>query len=572
MDIIGLHIGHNSTVSLMRGGAFLEVISEERFAYEKNIAGFPGMALAYLMKKYDVDAKDAIVALAGESPGSLKDTYTKNKDKKNYVNNRWFELTYENPWVYGLARPYIGLNRSKGSKGATEEFEAHLKGLGFSTNNLVYVPHHTAHAYSPLALGQYEDATVLTLDGGGDGLRSTVWEKKGEMRKLAETSTVHSPGVLYSCVTEHLGMRNLEHEYKVMGLAAYVREEYAQPLLDDFSKVLKVREDGLGFEAAFPTSRFAVYLEREHRGSRFDNVACASQKLTENLMLKWARNCIEKTGISTVAASGGVFMNVKANMVLASQEEFEDIFFTPSGGDESNAIGAAYYAYIHKAQKKHGTSTRVREIYLGAEFTNAQVEDYLKEGKAKEKYKVEFHSDIEGTIAELLAKGEIVARFAGRCEFGARALGNRSILGDPSKMDTFYTVNDQIKKRDFWMPFAPSMLDSRADEYIENPLSRDAPYMVLGFESTPLGRKNFTAALHHGDWTLRPQIVKKDWNPGYYKLLSEFESLTGIGGTMNTSFNLHGKPIATTPEQAMHVFENSGLEFLALENWMISKK
>ena len=191
--------------------------------------------------------------------------------------------------------------------------------------------------------------------------------------------------------------------------------------------------------------------------------------------------------------------------------------------------------------------------------------------KYENSYKIEYFEDIEIKIAQLLSEYKVVARFWDRCEWGARSLGNRAILGNPSDMKTFYEINDMIKKRDFWMPFAPSILKEDSNLYVRNPKNIDAPYMILALEATKLAKTHLKAALHQADHTLRPQFVDKEMNPYYYKLISSFKELTGIGGILNTSFNLHGYPLVGSLEQAIFTFENSGLNYLALQNYLVSK-
>ena len=237
----------------------------------------------------------------------------------------------------------------------------------------------------------------------------------------------------------------------------------------------------------------------------------------------------------------------------------------PSCGDESNPIGAAYFLY-KKITKKD--LLKLKNLYLGMKYSNDEVEKFLQKYSAK--YNIKYYKDIEKKIASLLANFNIVARFKGRNEWGARSLGNRAILGNPSDMKTFYEINDMIKKRDFWMPFAPSILEEDANIYIKNPKNIEALYMIVAFDSTPLAKKHFKAAMHQADHTLRVQIVTKE-NESYYKLIKEFKRLTGIGGVLNTSFNLHGYPLVASLDQAIFTFENSNLKYLAIENFLVSK-
>jgi carbamoyltransferase len=261
-------------------------------------------------------------------------------------------------------------------------------------------------------------------------------------------------------------------------------------------------------------------------------------------------------------------MNVKANKRIMELPEVESVYVFPSCGDETNSFGAAFLVYAHERTRKGLPidSEPMGPLYLGSEFDDGEIKAVLKEYPFRHQY-VE---TIEKEIAYLLAKGEIVARFKGRMEFGARALGNRSILADPSRREVIRTINDMIKNRDFWMPFAPSILAERAPDYLINPKNIAAPYMVMAFD-TACNTDQFCASVHPYDRTVRPQVVNASWNPGYYSLLKEFEKLTGRGAILNTSFNLHGHPIVCTPRDALQVFSDSGLRFMGIGNFLVEK-
>ncbi|MEW6070483.1 MAG: carbamoyltransferase C-terminal domain-containing protein, partial [Candidatus Thermoplasmatota archaeon] len=289
----------------------------------------------------------------------------------------------------------------------------------------------------------------------------------------------------------------------------------------------------------------------------------------EERVTAWIRAAIVKTGIRRIFTGGGVFMNVKLNKRIQEMEEVEEVFFMPSCGDESNPIGAAYAVAAEK-----GIQTQpLDNLYLGIWYSEQKIREFIDANKLDERYRVTKPDDIEETIAELIANRQIVARFSGKCEWGARSLGNRAILAHPSHMESFYTVNDLIKCRDFWMPFAPTILDTAADKYLVGYDSKkvEAPYMITAFQATDIGVKELRAALHQGDHTLRPQILTEKANPDYYRLLKAFEARTGVGAVLNTSFNLHGYPLVATPQQALMTFEKSGLKHLALGPFLISK-
>lgn len=358
-------------------------------------------------------------------------------------------------------------------------------------------------------------------------------------------------------------MKPLEHEYKVMGLAAYSDRKYFEQTKKDIFNALFWLE-GLEFRSSIPSHMFEYYLKDKIPYHRFDNIAGALQDLLEEKVIEWIKKAINKTGIHNIYTGGGVFMNVKLNKKIQELEEVDNVHFMPSCGDESTPIGAAYYLY--NEEKKS-----FKNIYFGISYSNDEIKNFIKEENLEKKYEICFYEDIELEIAKLLSEYKVVARFRDRNEWGARSLGNRAILGRPDKMETFFEINDRIKQRDFWMPFAPTMLDKYSHLYLINPKNIEAPYMITAFDSTDLGREKFKAAVHQRDKTLRAQILTKEFNEKYYYLIEKFYEITRIGGVLNTSFNLHGYPLVATPKQALFTFENSDLEYLALENYLIRK-
>jgi carbamoyltransferase len=262
-------------------------------------------------------------------------------------------------------------------------------------------------------------------------------------------------------------------------------------------------------------------------------------------------------------------MNVKLNKIIMELPEVTDLFVYPSCGDETNAMGAAYNVYAQLAD--YQSMSPLRDFYTGPEYSDAQIREAIDNYRFDRPVSVQETDDIEGDVAQLLARGEVVARFKGREEFGARAMGNRSILADPSRPEVVKLINDAIKSRDFWMPFAPSLLDRREQDYAVNQKNIAAPYMIMAFDSTDRANE-FRAACHPYDLTIRPQVVYRDWNPSYYDLLEKFERLTGRGIVLNTSFNLHGYPIVSRPEDALHVLDQSGLAWLAIGNFLLHKQ
>jgi carbamoyltransferase len=293
------------------------------------------------------------------------------------------------------------------------------------------------------------------------------------------------------------------------------------------------------------------YLDELLTIERFDTIAAGVQAFVEYFLVEWVRRCIRETGLSRLAVSGGTFMNVKANQAILSLPEVDELFVFPSCGDETNSVGAAYWYY---ANQKLSANERVDidsvgSIYWGGEFHDNDIESILDTYNFTTKdVRWEKYDDVEGEVAELLAAGQVVARFKGRMEFGARALGNRSILANASQPNVVRYINDIIKSRDFWMPFAPSVLADYSADYFHKPKSAKACYMVMSFDTISNKRNSIFAAVHPQDGTARPQEVYPDDNPEYELLLRKYQSISGDGAIPNTSFNLHGYPLVYSPD------------------------
>ena len=291
---------------------------------------------------------------------------------------------------------------------------------------------------------------------------------------------------------------------------------------------------------------------------RFDGIAGGAQRVLEDALLRWARLARQRYGGERLALGGGVFMNVKANMLIADESWVGDLFVFPSCGDESNAVGAAYLGYLDlcAAAGANPTPRPLGPAYLGPDVRDAQIEAVIRARDLGSRYRVSEHAEIEAKIADLLVSDGVVARCAGRMEFGARALGNRSILANPSDHRVVDVINRMIKNRDFWMPFAPTVLRERESDYLLNPKGLASPYMMLAFPTNPKRRDEIVAAIHPQDATARAHILDEAWNPSYHRVIREFESRTGIGAVLNTSFNLHGaaasraRPLADFQEVA----------------------
>jgi carbamoyltransferase len=303
---------------------------------------------------------------------------------------------------------------------------------------------------------------------------------------------------------------------------------------------------------------------------RFDTVAGATQLFTEEMLVNWVKACVKKTGISDIVAGGGVFMNVKANMLIANLPEVTSFYVMPSAADESLSIGACLHHYYSGSDKTDHRKSVFENLYLGGEFSKKDEEKAIA-AKCGGEFEIRELNDVDGAVAELLAQGQIVARSRGRMEWGARALGNRSILVSGHDYRVVDELNRAIKQRDFWMPFAPSLRAESAPRYLDDPKDIRPDFMTHTFVTNAEGRDHLSAGTHPRDHTIRAQVVTKKANPDYHRLLGLFEEKTGRGGLVNTSFNLHGEPIVHSPEDAIRVLRKSGLNHLALGHFVISK-
>jgi carbamoyltransferase len=585
MNILSIQTGHNATVGLMQHGEIIALLSQEKIDNVKNSATFPRDAIVSILRECGLEARDIDeVAIAGLMIFPAHCTEESAQERIIDHNNppitvklaKRLEKTLVGIFLPKIFNYWRIRRHEKLRTEGLKHLSNRLNELGLADKPLHFIDHHTCHARSSYYALEQEigsNSLVFTLDGMGDGLCATVTRvgPNGEWQRIAVTPLNASLGMIYSETTRFLGMKIMEHEYKVMGLSAYCKGYHLETYKRIFEPIIDIDPNNpLAFKAAFHTSDFYAYLVKYAVGERFDNIAGAVQHLVEERVTQWIKNAIQATGIRRIFTGGGVFMNVKLNMRIQEIKEVEQAWFLPSCGDESNPIGALY----DRAIQLRLPVKPLKNLYLGISYNRDQIASFITENNLEDRYEICEPEDIERSIAELLANGNVVARFSGRCEWGARSLGNRAILAHPTHLESFYTVNDLIKARDFWMPFAPTVLDTWAHRYLMNyePDRFKAPHMITAFRATALGVKHLRAAMHQGDFTIRPQVLEQKVNPGYYHLLEEFEKITGVGGLMNTSFNLHGFPLVATLQQAFMTIENSGLNYMALDQHLLKKK
>lgn len=579
MNVIGIHDGHNASVALLQDGRLVYALSEERLVRRKNEGGIPVHAISRLLEDSGLDSNSVnYVAVSGTTP-PRRDWIDRDKIMRRYREQCLSEPSALQRISGRLSRSLARLqSREKAYKIASAERLDKLTQMGFGLEKIRFLDHHRCHAAAAYyASGnQAGKVLILTNDGGGDGLCATVnVGENGKIVRLAEVRQEHSFATLYGRATFLMGMVPLEHEYKIMGMAPYGDEERARPIADEILKYFEwPDETPLGWRRKAlmqPTYRWGPLLEDIFRFRRFDDTSLAIQMLVEDMSLKWIRRCLNRTGLRKVVLSGGLFMNVKLNKRILELPEVEQLFIMPSCSDESNSIGAAYMAAVDNGM----TPTDImplRDLYLGPLYTEKQIRQATASYPFSTNVDIDEPENLADQVATLLAEGEVVARYAEREEFGARALGNRSILSDPSKLENIMKINKMIKQRDFWMPFAASMTEEQAEENLHNPKGHFPPYMVITFDSMPGRRELFMAATHPYDGTIRPQVVNPDWNPEYHEIIRLFAKKTGRNsGILNTSFNLHGFPIVSSPRDALEVFEKSGLKFMAMGPYILKK-
>jgi carbamoyltransferase len=572
MNILGIHDGHNASAALLVGRKLVRVVQEERFSGLKNHGGFPTRAVEWILRDTGLRPQDLDAVVLGQwskSTGYTREeilaSYHRTATEPPPVVRDWFRQTrvqvLRQAGVYEQFKARFDTARFTAARGALPTVDA---------DRITAVDHHTAHAAGAYYGAHFtgEPALVLTLDGQGDGLCATVnVADAGGVRRIASTPAGHSIGDIYARVTHLMGMVPLEHEYKLMGLAPYVEDEKAEKVSRIFEQYVEV--DGLAFRRRTPeaTPYIGARLKRDLEYVRFDAIAAGLQRFTEKRMVEWARNALRHTGLRKLALGGGTFMNVKANGLIARLDEVDDIFICPSCGDESLSLGAAWQYHADRTGGRE-LPEPLDTLYLGPDIDPAEA---VAVAAATPGAEVVADRDLPHRVAELLADGEIVARCAGRTEFGARALGNRSLFADPARPLATRTLNQAIKMRDFWMPFAPIMLSDRQGAYLLNPKGIRSPHMMFAYDTYPERFADMASALQPADRTARAQLVLRGQNPEVEAMLEAFEARTGRAVVLNTSYNIHGEAMVSTPAQGLDVLRRSGLKWLWLGPVLIRK-
>jgi carbamoyltransferase len=475
---------------------------------------------------------------------------------------------------------------------------------GSAAGKLLFAEHHQSHAASAFFPSPFEEAVVLTMDGVGEWATTSVWVGRGgKLEPKREIRWPHSIGLLYSAFTYYTGFKVNSGEYKVMGLAPYGEPKYAGRVLD---KLIDLREDGSFWldQSYFNYATGLTMTSRKFHAlfggpprepasrltQRDMDLAASVQKVTEEIMLRLTRNLANTYGIKNLCLAGGVALNCVANGKVLRDGAFERIWVQPAAGDAGGSVGAALAAYYNHFGRPRDISNAMdgmQGAFLGPEFAQTDIEHRLAAVGAR--FSIVAESDLFERTCDALEAGHAVGWFQGRMEFGPRALGARSILGDPRNPQMQKTLNLKIKYRESFRPFAPSVLRENVADYFE--LSIDSPYMLLVADVTRNRRRVMSAdeerlfgidklnvarseipAVTHVDYSARIQTVHAETNRRYHALLSAFKRRTGCSVLVNTSFNVRGEPIVCSPEDAFRCFMGTEIEMLAIGNCLLWKK
>lgn len=590
--IFGVQIGITSGCAVYKDGSIVFAASEERFSRKKNDCAFPVLSIQAAVDFLAIKSNEitkVLIASANVSPVHFLIQRECTFSIDDYIEE---QHNYYKPFLLDGEDPdYLSIHSEKIDSRYQDLYDlikAHPRServsifnewkiskaaetLGVSRAIVSLENHERSHACYAYYASPFrdDDTLILTADGFGDHANASVWVQS-ESNKLKQVTSYKNfnIGRLYRSVTLLLGMKPSEHEFKVMGLAPYSSRYNSDAPYSIFADAYKFDTVKGEIIQNPEVLDHYFYFRDKLEGLRFDGIAGGIQRLTEELLCQVIVYWLRALGLSKVVISGGVSLNIKANLEVSKLDEVLDLYVPPSGGDESLCIGCIY-SYLDRT----GNSSRIRPLKsmsLGLpidRLASREINTFLSEHPS---FRLQGYSS--ELVANLLSHGNIVGFVNGRAEFGARALGNRSILADPRNPSTIKKINTSIKNRDFWMPFTPSVLDHYADQLLINNKNLSLPFMTVAAETTLEAQSLIPAALHPSDMTARPQVLARDVNPKYYELIESFGNLTGVYSLLNTSLNLHGLPVVQSVEDAFHVLLNSSIDCLVIDDSLITRE
>ncbi|HVO23185.1 MAG TPA: carbamoyltransferase N-terminal domain-containing protein [Candidatus Margulisiibacteriota bacterium] len=592
MRILGIScFYHDAAAALIQDGQLVAAAEEERFSRKKHDSDFPRLAIRYCLEVAGLTASDLDYVIFYEKPFV----------KFERILTTSLQVVPKSWKVFGDAMTTWLLDKLWVKNLIRQE-------MAIPSSRILFSEHHLSHAASTFLCSPFDEAAILTVDGVGEWATATMGRGKGtEIKLLREVRFPHSVGLLYSAFTAFLGFEVNEGEYKVMGMAPYGSPRY----VDKVRKLIHLDADGsfwlnmdyfcfhhsstqtynrrftdLFGEPRDPAWHFFTersgypsyfepkpsnYKELAAKNQYYADIAASIQQVTEEIVLGMVRSLHQETGLDRICMAGGVALNSVANGRIIKETPIREVFIQPAAGDGGGALGAALYAY-HCALGQP-RQFLMRHAYWGQEFSQGEINDFARTcGMAYETYSRE-EELLDAVVGELQA-GHVVGWFQGRFEWGPRALGSRSIIADPRRHDMKEIVNIKIKFREPFRPFAPSVLAESAERFFDLP---DAPRhyparFMLYVVDVKAGQADVLPAITHVDGTARLQTVHKAESPLYYNLINRFGQATGVPVILNTSFNLKGEPIVTTPANAFSTFARSGMDSLVLGNCLIRKE
>ena len=577
---------HDSAACILQDGKIVSASQEERFTRKKHDQNFPINAIRSCLKEANISASDLDIVAFYDKPflkfERILETY----------------LTYSPKGIRSFLKAMpLWIKKKLWIKALIEEQ------LGFK-GKILFPEHHASHAASAFYASPYQEAAFLTMDGVGEWATTSYGFGKGnEMQILADIKFPSSLGLLYSSFTYYTGFRVNSGEYKVMGLAPYGEAKYKDLI---YENLIDVKDDG-SFKMDMSYFDYNVGLTMTNK--KFDNLfggpprqpeskltqkemdlARSIQEVTEEIVLKMAKHVRSVTGKKYLCLAGGVALNCVANGKLLRSGIFDDIFIQPAAGDAGGALGCAYiawYQYLGNNRDADGKTDYMNGAYLGPEFSNNEIEKYLNNNNYN--YSKLKDEELPEKIADLISEQNVIGWFQGRMEFGPRALGSRTIIGDSRSPETQKIINLKIKYRESFRPFAPSIREENISDYFD--IDRPSPYMLLvadvdagkqlqmtkkqesyfGLKKLNIARSEIPAVTHV-DYSARIQSVSNKTNKRYHDMLTAFNVKYGCPVIVNTSFNVRGEPIVCTPQDAYLCFMRTEMDYLILNNFLLSKK
>ncbi|MDB5049477.1 MAG: putative carbamoyl transferase, carbamoyltransferase [Fibrobacteres bacterium] len=581
MYILGISCHyHDSAATLLKDGLVVAAAEEERFSRRKHDAGFPLAAIRWCLESQGIGI-DQIDHIAFYEKPFLKFERILRQHLDNFPRSfKTFHMAMPK-WLTEKIRIRSVLKKQLGYRG-----------------DVLYVDHHLSHAAGAFLPSPFEEAAIVTVDGVGEWTTTAYGMGRGSsVELLRDIRFPHSLGLLYSAITAYLGFSVNNSEYKVMGLSPYGRmdrsagrgsagDKAANPMYSKLRQVIDIHEDGsyrldmdyflFQHSDRMPAERLCRLLggpvrrPEEELLPRHKDVAAAVQMITEDVVLAILRHAHHVTGCPNVVLSGGVALNSVCNGRILAETEFKNIWIQPNAGDAGNSMGAALFA--HCAVLGRPRSYRLDHAYLGPEFSGAEIGKFLSD-KGIRHSRFASREALVSEAARLLHAGQVVGWFQGRMEWGPRALGARSILADPGRPDMQAILNEKVKHREAFRPFAPAVCAEDADEYFQcdSPLPLPADFMLMVYPIREKWRARLPAVTHV-DGTGRLQTVRRAANPLYYDLIKEFGTLSGIPMLVNTSFNIRGEPIVCTPGDAYRCMMGTGIDCLFIGDFLVRRE